>query len=110
MYVNIACAVVRISAIVCSSRVHFVQCVCVHVCVCDIALRAVVCSSRVQCVIGQFFGFVLAPISRPNDTEKGLSNEANLVLRMCICVCMCVRTGVHACILIVKECRRLPEF
>ena len=43
-------------------------------------------------------------------THFEASNEANLVLRMCICVCMCVRTGVHACILTVKECRRLPEF
>ena len=33
VYVNIACAIVRISAIVCSSRVQFVQCVCTCVCV-----------------------------------------------------------------------------
>ena len=33
VYVNIACAVVRISAIVCASRVQFVQCVCTCVCV-----------------------------------------------------------------------------
>ena len=33
VYVNIACAIVRISAIVFSSRVQFVQCVCTCVCV-----------------------------------------------------------------------------